>query len=244
MMTTTPANEIVTGDTLVDQTFVSTAVTGHELAAGSEISLSFTGAALSANAGCNTMNGSYVLEGAQLVVAGLSSTMMGCEPALMEQDTWLSTFLESSPGITATGTGIALAGGGVTIELAPDASGGPSATGGARLVGPTWQVHSFVDGDALMSVAADGAPTFTFADDGTVAIFTGCNRGSTTYVASDDGTITFAPLAMTMMACEDPGAQALEPAIVALTSAPATYELDGDDLVLRGGMQSMVASPS
>lgn len=248
MMTTTPASEIVTGDTLVDQRFVSTSVEGHDLVAGSTISLSFTETGLSVNAGCNTMNGTYRIEGGMLVVeADLQTTMMACEEDLMAQDTWLAEWLVTSPTITATGSGIALAGGDVTIELEPEATGGAGGSeGAAGLVGPTWTVHTLVSGDVASSLPAGAeAPTFTFTDDGTLAVFTGCNRGSTSYEASEDGILTVEPAMMTMMACTEPAGQQTETAILALLDGGGIgFAFEGTDLVLRTLEGGVVASPT
>ena len=89
---------------LAGNTYVSTASQGHELVPGSAVTLTFTEGRISANAGCNTMNGSATWEGDTLEVTGpLASTMMACEEALMAQDQWLSQFLASSPALSLEG---------------------------------------------------------------------------------------------------------------------------------------------
>ena len=248
MMTTIPASDIVTGDTLIDQTYLSTSVTGHELVAGSEITMSFTADTVSINAGCNTMNGTYSLEGGALKVGqDLQMTMMGCPEDLMAQDTWLAGFLQAGPTITATGRGVALEHDGVIVELEPEASGGAGGSeGAAGLVGPTWTVHTFVTGDVASSLPAGvDAPTFTFAADGTVAVFTGCNNGSTAYEATDGGEITFEPMMMTLRACEDPNGQTTEVAITTLVNeGTVAFSFSGGDLTLTGIDGAVTASPA
>ena len=73
-------------------TYTSTAVTGHELVAGSQITMAFADGSVSVNAGCNTIRGSYALDGDTLVVAeDLASTMMACPRTdRTEQDAWLT----------------------------------------------------------------------------------------------------------------------------------------------------------
>ena len=79
---------------------MSTEVTGHDLVAGSEIRLTFAGANLGANAGCNQLRGTWSLEGDVLVVPeNMAMTQMACEPALMDQDSWLAEFLTSRPTV-------------------------------------------------------------------------------------------------------------------------------------------------
>lgn len=89
---------------LAGKTFTSTEVRGHELVEGSTITLTFEDGRISANAGCNTLNGSATWDGDTLEVAEpLASTMMACDEALMEQDQWLSEYLTSSPALEVDG---------------------------------------------------------------------------------------------------------------------------------------------
>ena len=79
-------------------------VRGHDLVAGTSVTLSFEDGRISAKAGCNTMTGSATWDTGKLLVAQpLASTMMGCAEALAAQDQWLSGFLTSSPALTLDG---------------------------------------------------------------------------------------------------------------------------------------------
>lgn len=103
---------------LEGHTYTSTASSGHDLVAGSRVTLSFEDGRISANAGCNTMSGSASWEGDTLDVTGpLASTMMACDEALMAQDRWLSEFLESSPALSLSGTQLTLGGPGDGLTL-------------------------------------------------------------------------------------------------------------------------------
>lgn len=108
----------VTFDDLVGKTFVSTAVTGHDLVDGSEINLTFIDGRLSALAGCNTQNGDADVIDGKLTAGPLASTMMGCEDALMEQDQWLAGFLEGEPAVALDGDVLTLTSGDEALELA------------------------------------------------------------------------------------------------------------------------------
>ena len=97
------------GADLAGSTYTSTEVRGHDLVEGSQVTLTFADGRISANAGCNTMNGAATWEGETLEVEDpLASTMMGCEEPLMEQDTWLSEFLTSSPHLAVDGDELTL----------------------------------------------------------------------------------------------------------------------------------------
>lgn len=65
--------------------------------AGSTITLTTLQDSISANAGCNTMNGEATYTATQITVGPIAMTMMACEQALMDQDMVLGTFLEGDP---------------------------------------------------------------------------------------------------------------------------------------------------
>lgn len=97
------------GADLEGKTYTSVESRGHDLVAGSTVTLRFEDGRISANAGCNTMTGAATWEGETLEVEGpLASTMMACEEALMAQDQWLSEFLASSPDLAVEGEELVL----------------------------------------------------------------------------------------------------------------------------------------
>ncbi|HET6966993.1 MAG TPA: META domain-containing protein [Ornithinibacter sp.] len=97
------------GADLAGSTYTSTEVRGHDLVEGSQVTLTFEDGRISANAGCNTMSGPATWDGETLEVEGpLASTMMACEEPLMEQDTWVSDFLTSSPALAVDGDELTL----------------------------------------------------------------------------------------------------------------------------------------
>jgi heat shock protein HslJ len=100
---------------LEGKSFTSTEVRGHDLVEGSTITLTFEDGRVSAQGGCNTINGEATWEGDTLEVAEpMASTMMACDQPLMDQDQWLSTFLTSSPALEVDGD---------TLTLGDDATG-------------------------------------------------------------------------------------------------------------------------
>lgn len=94
---------------LAGRSFVTETASGHSLVEGSTITLTFEDEQVSANAGCNTLTGAATWENDELLVEGpMAMTMMACEPDLMEQDEWLSTFLTSQPAVSVDGTNLTL----------------------------------------------------------------------------------------------------------------------------------------
>jgi heat shock protein HslJ len=73
------------------------------LVPGSKIALTFTEDSVSANAGCNTMNGPAQIQTSVLVAGPMASTLMACDDKLTAQDKWLNAFLTGRPTISVDG---------------------------------------------------------------------------------------------------------------------------------------------
>lgn len=211
-----------TADDLDGTTFESTEVTGHELVADTTITLAFQADAVSANAGCNTMNGGYTITDGTLEVATMASTMMACEDALMAQDDWLAEFLASGPEIALDGDSLTLTGAESSLTL--------DAVQDADIEGTTWMITGTVATEAVSSIPQGAEPSLTITD-GQAAIDTGCNQGSGS-VEVTDTTLTFGPIATTKMACE-PDLNDLEATVLAVLQGEVTYEIDGATMSIR-----------
>lgn len=231
--TTTTAAASSSSD-LDGTTWTSTNVMGHDLVAGSTITLTFTDGDLAIVAGCNTMSGAYSVDGDTLTLDGQSrTTMMGCEQDLMDQDQWLVTWFTDGVTMTTTDAGMTLAGGDVSVEFTKGGDDVPS-----ELVGPTWTLESTTTAGAASSVPTSvQAPTLVFVADGTVNVFAGCNTGSTT-VTTSGTTLTFSPMALTRMACEEP-ASTLETTVTAVLDGDVAYVIEGNQLTLTNGDTSL-----
>ena len=204
--------------------FVSSAVTGHDLVEGSEITMRFLDGSVSVNAGCNTMNGGYEIVDGVFVAGEFAMTMMACDDALMAQDTWLGEFLSSSPAIALEEPTLSFSGDGVVVTLA--------AIEPTALVGTTWSVTGTVIDEGVSSVPMESTASITIADDGTVTVDTGCNTGSGSVDVGDD-TISFGMLATTERACLDEAVNRLEATMLAVLQGEVTYEIDGTRMSLR-----------
>lgn len=160
---------------LAGRTFLSSSVTGHDLVAGSGISLAFdTDGRLVANAGCNTMSGSYRLDGGRLTVGDLATTEMGCDKPLMDQDGWLSDLLGAGLTATLNGDTLTLTGDGVTLHLTDRKVADPD----RPLQGTTWRLDGIVSGtgpsSSVSSVPQGIAATLRIAG-GKIHFFDGLN---------------------------------------------------------------------
>jgi heat shock protein HslJ len=183
------------------QSFVATEVTGsHTQVPGSTITLAFEGGSLSANAGCNSMAGRYTLAGGKLTAPQLASTMMACEQALMDQDTWLAQFLASGPTYTLAGDTLTLTIGTDTLVL------GPAPSGADVLESTGWKVTDTVTitNQANTTAAIDSSLNAWMRFKGEeVAFNNSCNLGGGPVQIGDD-TLTFGALRTTLIACEAP----------------------------------------
>jgi heat shock protein HslJ len=226
---------VPTQDELANRAFESTSVVGHELVEGTDIGIVFEASSISAKAGCNTMFGGYQFDENALMVGTLASTMMACDQALMDQDTWLGEFLTGLPTIAYDGSSLILERDGVVITFAEIAD--------APIEGTTWEVTGIVAEEAVSSVPADATATFTIAD-GTIDVDTGCNTGSGTVEVSLTS-LTFGPIATTKMACAD-DVMALETSVLSTLSGTVDYAIHGDTLLMTGengdGLQLAVQS--
>ncbi len=219
------AGNAPTVEDLDGRTFVSTDVTGYDLVDGSEINMTFLADSMSVNAGCNGMNGGVQIAEGVLTAGPFAATMMACDEALMDQDTWLSDFLMDLPTIALDGETLTLSSGDTTItldELQP-----------SELVDTTWTVTGTVANQGVSSVPADSTASIMIAPDGTVAVDTGCNTGSGS-VEIADTTLVFGPIATTRRACADE-LNALEASVLAVLQGEVSYEINGNTLSLRVG---------
>jgi heat shock protein HslJ len=209
------------------RTFVSTAVDGHELVADSEIRLSFQDGSISINAGCNTLVGGYTLDGDTLQAPVLAMTQMACDPALMDQDTWLSETFSGTPTLAVDGDDLTVTGAdGSTITFLDVEVAEPA----LPLEGTRWVVDGLLANEGISTVPIGAEASITITD-GTAAVEAGCNTGSAP-VEITDTTITFGALALTRMAC-GPEQTQLENAVVAVLAGEVTYTITSDTLQLR-----------
>jgi heat shock protein HslJ len=151
------------GDVLSGRTFLSTAVTGHDLVKGSRISLEFRAPhSLHVRAGCNYLSGDYRLVDGRLMVDTLAMTEMGCDKSLMQQDDWLAGLLQDGLSLALDGNTLALSSGDVRIALLDREVADPD----RPLVGTVWMVDGIIDGDTASSVPQDVRATMSITNCG------------------------------------------------------------------------------
>lgn len=228
-----PSTGTVTVADLSGSTYLSTGATGHDLAPGSTIRLTFEDTRVSANAGCNQMNGEYEIVDGALKVGPMAMTEMACDQPLMDQDAWLAAFLDGAT-VALDGTTLTLTKEGTTLTLEDEEVANPD----RPLVGTHWVVTGVVSADAVSSVPAGAVAGLQF-DATSVAVQTGCNSGSGGY-ESTDSTITFGPIAMTLRMCVEDGVAELEQAVTTVLQGETTYTIDADTLTITNGANGLI----
>ncbi len=207
--------------------FVSEEVQGHELVPDSQIRIAFQDEALSANAGCNTMNGGYAFDGSTLEVEMLATTEMACEEPLMAQDQFVSELLMGGPTVTLDGDTLTITSGDTVVTMLDREVAEPD----LPLEDTAWTLDAIIANEAVSGVPEGVESTLVIGADGSAAVNTGCNSGSTS-VTVGDGTLTFDPMAVTLMLCEGDGGS-VEQAVLATLAGEVTYSIERDVLSIR-----------
>ena len=228
-------------ESLTGETFESTAVEGHELVAGTTITISFGPEALTASAGCNSIRGPYTLEDGVLQLGKAAGTLIGCPEDRQKQDEWLTTLLND--GLRAYGGDgeLVLLGSGVEVEMKQGAvPGGPP-----PIVGTTWELNGYTDSKGNVASPKIGVrlPFLQFKTNETLTIFDGCDEGKgLADVNEEAGTIKFAVIGSTLKTC--PGltgevAQAMQRVLTDETS----FTFEGQNLVISRKGSSLTFAP-
>lgn len=75
---------------------------------GTTLTATFTEDQVSGSSGCNTYNGAYTLDGDQLKIGPLASTMKACEQAIMDQEAEFLTALQTPTSVEVNGATVTL----------------------------------------------------------------------------------------------------------------------------------------
>lgn len=216
------------------RTFLSTSVTDdgadHPLVPGTQIRLTFNGNQLGASVGCNSMGGTFALNGDRLMFQGGGMTEMGCDPARHAQDDWLFGFIGSQPTIALDGNNLTLTSGGAVIQLIDSEIAEPN----LPLTGTLWTVDSIISGDAVSSMPQGVTATIQIGADGSVDLQTGCNSGGG-HVTVDGDQLHFSDLVTTKRGCAGAAGQVETMLLNLLRADPITFAIDAQTLTLQAG---------
>lgn len=225
-------------DSLSGTTYVVTGVTEggepHTLVEGTEIRLRFDHGQLSITAGCNSMSGRYLLADGVLTVESLATTEMGCDPARMDQDTWVAGLFEGPVELTP-GTEPSIVSGDTVLSLADREQVAPD----RPLVGTPWLLDSIGAGgpDGTVSSVPAGVVAYLTFEDGRVLVYDGCNEGSGP-VQVDGDRIDFGDRVQTLRGCVD-DREAVANAFAEVLAGETSFTIEETSLRITGGDSSL-----
>lgn len=238
---TTPVTPVDTGPD--GTTYVVTAVTEagkpRPLVEGTEIRLRFDDGRLSITAGCNSMSGRYQLADGTLTVESLATTEMGCDPARMDQDTWVAG-LFAAPVELRTGTDARLTSNDVVLTLVDREQVSPD----QPLTGTKWLLDSIGTGgpDGAVSSIPAGVVAHLTIENASVSVYDGCNEGSGPVqvdpVQVDEGRIDFGDRVQTLRGCVD-DRQAVANAVAEVLAGQTTFTIEEKSLRITRGDSSL-----
>ena len=193
----------------------------------------FAAGTVTGNAGCNTYNATYTLDGDKLTIGTPAMTAMACPEPQMALEKAYTTALEKVATYQVSGD---------TLELktAEGKVGLRYASAEAPALTTTRWVATTINNGAggAVSVVAGSTVTAVFADDGKVAGNAGCNDYSGPYTV-DGTTVDIGPLSSTKMACADAAVSTQEASYLAALDKVTTFAFNGGNLQLRAADGSL-----
>jgi heat shock protein HslJ len=190
------------------------------------------------SAGCNQYSGPFRVEGANIQVGDLASTLMLCDGERGAQEMAFLAALRGAQTWHVTPDGsLELQGASPIVAEPAPAAGSASPAPSPGLVGASWDLVE-------MGQTADFAhfvPTIEFTPDGRVSGFAACNTFGGTYT-TDGSTLTFGPLVTTKMACQRP-ASAIEIAYLEALAGVSSWSIEPDGRLLLGGAVPLRFAP-
>lgn len=170
--------------------------------------------------GCNQFMGAYTIDGDQVNLDSLASTMMACEAAVMEAE---STFLAALGGAHR----ISFDAGQLTLAATSDT--------GARLVfepvppptlgGVTWEVTGFNNGRQAVVGPLLGTNLQLSFEEGVIVGHAGCNRFRAAY-EQDGNSLRVEVPAATRMFCDGEGVMEQEQQFLAALGSATTWSIE------------------
>lgn len=215
-------------------TYVVTGVTekgaARDLVPGTEVRLHFDHDRLTLTAGCNTMSGSYTLDGTRLTVAALEMTEMGCDRARMDQDTWLGG-LFARPVQFTPGPDGAVISGETVLSLADREDVSPD----QPLVGTKWLLDTVYDGEVASSVPA-GLHGWVVITENEASWYDGCNQQGSQVEVSGNRLVFGGEHVSSVVGCPD---DRLARAFGSVFGRTTTFKIEEKTLTLTSGGHSL-----
>jgi heat shock protein HslJ len=201
-----------------------------------EVTATFQGGSISGKDGCNQYGASYKVSGNSLTIKLGMSTMMACEPKIMDQSQGYLTALSSSATYQIADKKLQIIKGNGTVAVTF------AVLEATPLAGATWQGSMYNNGkEAVQSLAAGTEITAIFDANGNLSGSASCNTYSASYEAAANGIKINQPIGTTKMMCPA-GVMQQETAYLAALARSTTYRIESNRLELRDAKGALQAS--
>ena len=182
--------------------------------------------------GCNSFRGTYTVNGSDLTLSPLATTLVGCPAPLDAVERQILDRLARVTSYEVASARLNLRDGDETVLLYDESQ--------ATIEG-AWVALSVLYDDAIRSVVLDSELTAEFTAEGTVSGSGGCNRFSGEYTVTGEE-ISIGPLISTRMACESEELSTQEFGYFAALESATTWEQVGNQLVLKNDAGQMAVT--
>ena len=175
---------------------------------------------------CNSVAGTYEIDGDRITTQLGPTTLRACEPDIASQEGGMQYGLSHAASYKIENGKLMLmdADGAVLLTLAEQPA--------PDLTGSSWRLVSFNSGDGMKSNQAAEKITLTFGEDGNLSGNAGCNNFTGSYTVDGDS-LTVGPLAATRKMCAKPeGVMETEQAFLDNLGKAASFSIMGDALTI------------
>jgi heat shock protein HslJ len=200
-----------------------------------EATASFQDGQVSGMGSCNRYFGSYEVDGSSLSFSQFGSTMMACQPEIMQQEAAFLAAMGSTAGFEISNDQLLLQdANGQTVVILNSEQAAPSADmPETTLTDMTWVMTAYLGAQGeQVDALPDTRVTASFAD-GQVGGTAGCNRYFGSYETDGSASLAFGPLGSSMMMCFPEEVMLQETAFLANMSSVAAYEILNGQLLLQ-----------
>ncbi len=227
-----PGQEALTG-----QVWTLTALMGEPPLRETTITAEFGGdGRVSGSSGCNTYSGSYAVDGNKLSLGqAMASTMMACQPAVMDQE---QAYMKALGAVTSYQVKDSI----LTLYGASKTPLAEYAVVEQTLEGTSWDAIAYNNGKGgVVTVLSGTEITASFSEDGRLTGSAGCNSYLADYKTEGTNITISSPVATTRMACPEEGVLAQEAAYLAALETADTYRIEGANMEMRTAGGAKVA---
>jgi heat shock protein HslJ len=216
------------GSDLTGEIWALSSLATSKTVPGTAVTMRFENGHVSGSTGCNDYSAGYSARLRSLTIkAPIATTRKACSAAISAQENAFLSMLESVKRYDVKNETLTLRGStGKQLARFEAVS--------QELGGTTWSVVTYNNGkQAVTTVLAGTRLTAVFAKNGRVSGNSGCNTYNATFETTPPS-ISFGPIAATMMACATPaGVMNQEAAYLAAFGSAASFTTDGSKLELR-----------